>query len=409
MARVYDPAICLEPGGLVAVQATLTNPNNSSQPSSLVATLPAGLTGVEGSCTTDVAGPCTVNSGTVTWNGTLAAGQSVNIFYRARIGANVAPNAQLCINNVGNVNGFMAMAPACVNVVCPVIANIGVSDQKAGSVLVFPYYTSTIGGASDTRISISNTSAAAPTVANQTYVHLFLIDGLTCQQADLFLCLTPNASFSFKASEYDPGNTGYVIAVAVNNQGVPIQNNVLIGNAFVNTPNFADNYGAESFWANSPSVASVSGSTATLFFDGAGYDPVPKQFAVEIQSPVDVAGQQIVTASLNGDLTASSLSGAAQVGTGQAFNEKEVFGSFSAFVTGGCQARGIISTTSPRVPNGLGTLIKTGQAGSLKFNVGGAVGLIMTPRTAAWKGIRTLHKTQATATTLTIPVFIPAC
>lgn len=111
-----------------------------------------------------------------------------------------------------------------------------VSATRAGSLLVFPYYTSTIsntagGGnpftgfstatleaqaSSDTRITISNISNAASTVANQAYVHLFLIDGATCQQADFFLCLTPNASFSFKASEYDPGNTGYVIAIAVN-------------------------------------------------------------------------------------------------------------------------------------------------------------------------------------------------
>ncbi|MBS1809575.1 MAG: hypothetical protein JST84_15555 [Acidobacteria bacterium] len=61
------------------------------------------------------------------------------------------------------------------------------------------------------------------------------------------------------------------------------------------------------------------------------------------------------------------------------------------------------------MPNGLNNLIKTGQAGHLKFNVGGAVGLLLTPRTATWKGIRTLHKTQTTATTLTIPIFVPAC
>ncbi len=241
------------------------------------------------------------------------------------------------------------------------------------------------------------------------YVHLFLIDGSTCQQADLFLCLTPNASFSFKASDYDPGNTGYVIAVAVNAQGVPIQNNVLIGNAFVNTPQFADNYGAESFWANSFAVATVSGNTATLWFDQIGYDAVPKQFAVEIQSPIDAPGQQIVTAGLIGDMTVGPLVGAAQVGTGLAFNEQEKFVSFSSWLTGSCQVRATISTALPRVPNGLGNLIATGQAGHLKFNVMGAVGLIMTPRTAPWRGIRTLHKTQTVATTLTIPIFVPVC
>ena len=153
----------------------------------------------------------------------------------------------------------------------------------------------------------------------------------------------------------------------------------------------------------------MDGNTATLYFDQTGYDAVPKQFAVEIQSPLDAAGQQVVTAGLSGNLASSSMSGAAQVGTGLAFNEKEVFTSFTAWLTGTCQAKGTISTTSPRVPGGLGNLIKTGQAGTLKFNVGAAVGLLLTPRTATWKGIRTLHKTQTVATTITIPIFIPVC
>ena len=328
----------------------------------------------------------------------------MNIIYRARLGAGVATGATLCIANAATVGGIPTALQYCFTLNCP-LTNTRVSDQKAGSVLVFPYYTSTIGGGSDTRLTISNISNGTGT----TFVHLFLLDGVTCQQADLYLCLTPNASFSFKASDYDPGNTGYLIAVAVNAQGVPIQNNVLIGNAFVNTPQFLDNYGAESFWANSTAVATIAGNTATLYFDHVGYDAVPKQFTTEIQSPLDAAGQQIITAGLSGDLTTSTMSGAAQVGTGQAFNEKEVFTSFNQWLTGTCQARATISTTSPRVPNGLGSLIGTGQAGSLKFNVGAAVGLLLTPRTATWKGIRTLHKTQTVATTITIPIFAPVC
>ncbi|MFN7928681.1 MAG: hypothetical protein U0Y68_12160 [Blastocatellia bacterium] len=228
-------------------------------------------------------------------------------------------------------------------------------------------------------------------------------------RAVLFLCLTPNASFSFKASEYDPGNTGYLLAVAVDRNGVPIQNNVLIGNAFVTTPTISDNYGAESFWANSFAVATVNGNAATLYFDQVGYDAVPKQLAVEVQSPLDAVGQQVVTAGLSGDLTTSTISGAAQVGVGQAFNEKEAFASFQNWLTGTCQARGTMTANSPRVPNGLSGLLKTGQAGHLKFNVGGAVGLLLTPRGGAWTGIRTLHKTQTTATTLTIPILVPVC
>ena len=340
---------------------------------------------------------------------TLKNGETVTIQYQALVANGTPPNQLLCINSKGTVAGVDKTVQACGTANCPPNnlnnppANVGVSGQKAGSVLVYPYYTARAATQADTRLTLSNIGAT------ETIAHLFFIDGTSCQQSDFFVCLTPNASFSFKASEYDPGTTGYVIAVAVNGQGVPIQNNVLIGNAFVNTPQFADNYGAEAFWANTPAVAVVNGNLATLQFNNVGYDAVPNQFAVEIQSPLDAPGQQIVTAGLIGDMTIGPLVGAAQVGTGQAFNEQEKFVSFNNWLTGSCQARATISTANPRVPNGLGNLIKSGQAGSMKFNVMGAVGLLMTPRTATWRGIRTLHKTQTVAGVLTIPLFIPVC
>ncbi len=77
-----------------------------------------------------------------------------------------------------------------------------------------------------------------------------------------------------------------------------MQYNGLIGNAFVNDGDYVDNYGAEAFWANSPLVATLNNDTATLFFDNQSYDAVPNQFAIELQSPVDAAGQRVVTVGL---------------------------------------------------------------------------------------------------------------
>lgn len=288
----------------------------------------------------------------------------------------------------------------------------GPSGQRAGSLLVFPYYTSKAATKADTRITISNINNAASTVANQAYVHVFFVDGTTCAQSDFFICLTPNASFSLKASEYDPESTGWLLAVSVDRDGRPIKNNVLIGNAFVSDGNYVDNYGAESFWATFNQVATLNANgTATLQFDGAGgYDRVPNEFAVEIQSPVDVAGQRVVSSSLSGDLTTGQVTGAAQVGTALVYNGNEKpFGSFSAFLSGTCQAFGTVSTTQPRVPNGMAVMIPTGQTGWMRIKVGAAVGLLLTPRTASWKGIRALHKLSFTTATLTIPVFRPVC
>lgn len=417
-ASISDPIVCTATGNTLNVHAELGNPNNGAAAFSFTAPILAPLSGIPGTCVSNF-GTCVVTNNSLTVTGSLPAQQLLTIDYKVRVADGTAPGTPLSITSTGRLdidnNGVFdtndqVVANTTFN--CPTqpaVANTRVSDQKAGSVLVFPYYTSNVAQQKDTRMTISNISNAASTVANQAYVHVFFIDGATCRQADLFVCLTPNASVSFKASEYDPEATGWLLAVAVDAQGRPIQNNNLIGNAFVRDGDYVDNYGAEAFWANSPAVAAIGANTATLFFDGGSYDAVPSQFAVEIQSPVDAAGQRIVTAGLSGDLTTSQLTGASQVGTGLAFNEKEVFGSFNNWLTGTCQAQATIGNTSPRVPNGLGNLIKTGQSGYLKFNVGGAVGLIMTPRTATWRGIRTLHKTALTTSTIVIPIFVPVC
>jgi hypothetical protein len=292
-------------------------------------------------------------------------------------------------------------------------ANVGVSDQKAGSVLAFPYYTSEAG--SDTRLTISNTGNDSATV------HMFFVDK-SCNQADQYICLTANASASFLASEYDPSNSGYLLAVAVDSYGAPIKNNVLIGNAFLNDGNYVGNYGAEAFWANQGSgVLAQDGMSATLVFDGdKGLDALPTQHVAEIQSPNDSVGQRILVAGLAGSIISGNTGAAAsQVGIGVAYNDGEKPGSFSSPFGGNCIKSFIVTPTTPRVPGGLGSiagvnnnaLIPAGRTGTLKWNTNGSVGLILTPKvgTNKWSGIRTLHKTAASSRTLVIPVFTPYC
>jgi hypothetical protein len=297
--------------------------------------------------------------------------------------------------------GLQAICSITINVIQ---IQIRPSDQKVGSVLVYPYYNSKAAPPADTRLTITNVGT------QHAIVHLFFIDGASCQQADQFLCLTPNGSFSFKASEYDPEMTGWLLAVAVDADGNPIQNNSLIGNAFVKDGDYVDNYGAVAFSANSATPATIGAGIATLNFNGAGYDQVPAQFAFEIQSPFDAMGQKVVTVGLNGDLTTSQVSGAAQVGAAQIINgDEKPSGSFSNWLLGGCQASATISLTSPRVPGGMATMIPMGKGGTIRLNVGAAVGLLMTPQTAKWSGIRILHEVTLTSARLTIPIYRPAC
>ncbi|MDQ3011527.1 MAG: hypothetical protein M3X11_12580, partial [Acidobacteriota bacterium] len=116
-----------------------------------------------------------------------------------------------------------------------------VSDQKAGSVLIYNIYTSgaTSGQTQNTRINITNTSTSSGAA-----VHLFFIsDG--CAIADAFICLTATQTATFLASDIDPGVSGYVVAIATDSNGCPVAFNFLIGDEYVKfTSGHAANLGA---------------------------------------------------------------------------------------------------------------------------------------------------------------------
>jgi len=421
-ATLADPLVCNGPGGLVSGTTTLTNPNQTPLPASFTAMLPPQLTAVPGTCNVSVnPGACTIapDGSAVTWNGTLNPEQTVTISYQATVADSIVSGAQLCVNSVGTVASVVANVQACFTVcsagVQSPLANVGVSNQKSGSLLVFPYYNSKSAERKDTRLTLSNAGTKL------AYVHLFFIDGVSCNQADLFVCLTPRAIYSFKASDYDPENTGYALAVVVDNQGRPIAQNGLIGNAFVDEGDVHGNYGAEAFWRHDTALTGINGGVAVLALNGAQYDAAPIQLMAEIQSPVDATGQRIIVAPLSGDFTnglanlgnafPSLNNAAAQVGPGLASNEVEKTVSFTSLLSGGCLKSATISTTFPRVPNGVGSLVPTGKMGLLSFRVGAGVGLLLTPRTSKnrWSGIRPLHKTAMGNAAIAIPVFAPVC
>ncbi len=283
----------------------------------------------------------------------------------------------------------------------------GVSDQQAGWMLVYPYYTSRSSNAKeDTFITITNASSTTTVT-----VHVYFMDGRSCAQADMFLCLTPNASEGFKASELDPDNTGYIIAYVVASTGAmagcpATTSTVLIGSAFVNLPTdgIQGTYGAEAFGSAGASCTVLDPNTAQVTFNA------PNRLAVEIQSPLTIPNQRLVLAGLTGDLN-GTLSGAGQIGTGQIINGNETpSGSFAAWIPNGCQSFGVITNSTPRPPGGVGRIIPAGQVGTIKFNVRAAVGLLMVPNNSSGRaGIRSLHKLGTSATTLTVGIFPGGC
>ena len=282
------------------------------------------------------------------------------------------------------------------------------SDQKPGSLLVFPFYKHDAQNKVDTRLTITNIGKLP------INVHFLFMDGATCTEFDQFVCFTPNASIEWKASQFDPQNKGYVIAYTVDNMGRPIAYNGLIGNGFVNDGEYVGNYSAESF--NSPlligsplGAVATPGLSWTIPFDGFVLDLVPSAFTVDIQSPVNTVNQKIVLAGLTGDAFAGKLSGVTQVGTGLAYNGHEALRSFSPFISGQCFVEKIIDSANPKVTGTLAGLIPKNEVGTLRFNVTAAVGLLMTSNKNTFGGIRTLHKVEVAKSSIIIPLVMPDC
>ncbi|HMX29003.1 MAG TPA: putative Ig domain-containing protein, partial [Blastocatellia bacterium] len=288
-AKIGDPVTCLGSGGTVAVEATVTNAATSSQPATFTATPDQNLFAIANTCTATV-GTCAVDTATnkVNWLGTLAAGQTVTIRYKAQVADALPSGTQVCVTSVAQVgNSVPGSVTACATLNCPA-AGPGalaqtrwpLSDGKPGSVLVYNVYTSSSNpNQQNTRLNLTNTNPALP--AN---VHLFFVDGASCSVADSFICLTPNQTTSFLASDFDPGTSGYVVAVAVDNSGCPLNFNYLVGDEFVK---FASGHAAN---LSAQAVAAIAGglpacdanaSTATLNFDGVSYGVLPHVLATD--------------------------------------------------------------------------------------------------------------------------------
>jgi len=240
------------------------------------------------------------------------------------------------------------------------------SDQQPGSILIYNLYNSSPVNANNenTRINITNINAAAP-----AYIHLFFVDGNTCNVADAFLCLTANQTATFLASDLDPGITGYVVAVATDEAGRPIKFNYLIGDEYVKmfTGHFAS-LGALAIPALTDElfVAANQGISAALIFNGvSNYQRLPQVLAVDnIPAPSDGNDTMIVLNRIGGDY--SIASGRIGAFFGLLYDDAETAYSYS-FNANMCQFRATFSNGFPRTTPRVGTIIPTGRSGWTKI------------------------------------------
>lgn len=293
------------------------------------------------------------------------------------------------------------------------------SGGRSGSVLIFNVYTSSTNmNVENTRISLTNVETSRP-----AYVHLFFVDGATCGVTDAFLCLTVGQTTSFLASDIDPNVTGYILAVAVDQQGCPVNFNYLIGEEYVKfASGHAANLSAEAVTAVGALPVCGAGLTATLVFDGVQFSTLAHVLALDsVASRSDGNDTLLLLNRIGGNLASS----AATLGmlSGILFDDQEMGVTFS-LATGACQFRAVLSNSTLRTNPRIDTLIPAGRTGWLKLWIdgssaqgsaamtGAAINFNLNVR-ASVKAFNQGHNLQALTLTntasLTVPVLPPNC
>ena len=435
--NTIDP--CVGPNTTLTITAKVTHnggvsPQLDNPGPEFVGQLPSLVTAVAGSCTS-TGGTCSISGSQVTWSGSVGVGQTITISYKVKVKSVVVPGNSLCFlsqvhydSDSYGTNNVTVSTTNCVQADCNLTPCTGPDCPMpgpgialpVGSVLVYNFYSSQIinPNVENTRISITNTEAS-----RTAYVHLFFIDGSNCSVADSFICLTPNQTASFLASDIDPGVSGYIVAVAVDREtGCPTSFNYLIGSEYIKLASgHAANLKAESFSAlydGTMAGCDVNSSMAVLNFNGlpGNYSPAPRTLALDyLPSPADGNSTLLILNSFGGNLASSaSLMGDL---FGLLYDDLE--NPYSFVFSGRCQFREKISNSFPRTTPRPFSVMPPGRSGWIRLLtvedraiLGAAINF--NPMAAASVGAfnqgHNLHKLAfTTAASLTIPVLPPSC
>jgi uncharacterized repeat protein (TIGR01451 family) len=403
-------------------QLTVTNNGPGSSQGTITVTdnLPSGITYLS---FTGTGWSCSVGAGnstvTCTYSGTLAVSASTSFSLRVRISAGVQCSmvnvATLSIvgdtNSSNNTARDTTLIDDCTMAMPP---NPGTPGIDPGSILVFPVYTSDPANPAreNTKICLTNTDQVKP-----INVHLFFVDGSTCAVSDSYICLTQNQTGCFNTSEVDPGTMGYLVAVATDSQGCPINFNKLIGDEFVKfSSGHFGNLAAESFQALKDPACDPTAATALLPLDGITYERPGRTLAASsIMSRADGNTTLLVIDRLGGNLTTN----AGTLGSlfGVLYDDSENPFSFS-ISSSSCQIKQVITDNFPRTTPRFTQVVSAGRTGWMKFSAQSDIGILgavfnFNPNSnavsGAFTGGRSLHKLTLGQDSFIIPLFPPSC
>jgi hypothetical protein len=290
-------------------------------------------------------------------------------------------------------------------------ADSPVSDQKAGSILMYNVYASNSANttAENTKINITNTH---PT--RGVNVHLFFVAN-DCSVRDSFLYLTQSQTATFSAADYDPDTMGYLWAVAVNGAGEPISWNYLIGDEYVKfATGHSANLGAEAIahTAQDGTIAARAGdnSSGAIHFNGNDYNRLPRLLAVDnIPSRADGNDTLLIVNGIHSG--ASLVSGMTGAGSVFALLYDDAENAYSTSFSVNCQRKTSMSDSFPLTAPRFSTIIPSGRSGWLKFyttdRLASIIGSVINRGSAnSYSSGHNLHKlTYCDAITVEIPIF----
>ena len=289
-----------------------------------------------------------------------------------------------------------------------------VSDQKAGSVLIFNVYTSDA-----TDIDNQNTKFAITNTAYSTgiSVQVFMIDSLSGSAASFSFCLTQSQTISFQSVDLDPNTEGYAVVVASDSNGVPVMHNHLVGDLYVKfSSGHQAGLGAVGVSAKSVPADLLSESQVDLDFDGERYDRLPLTVAVDsVPSRVNSNDTIIFINRAGGDL----VNGVGEIGNlfGLLYNDAEFAHSFNLY-SPRCQVKMALNANTPRTTPRFTTIVPDGRSGWLRIYssqnraIIGAM-LSYNPGTSgvpsSFTGGHNLHVLTTTSARFTMPVIPSVC
>ncbi|MDX2039904.1 MAG: kelch repeat-containing protein [Acidobacteriota bacterium] len=253
------------------------------------------------------------------------------------------------------------------------------TPDTVGSVLAYPLYNSTctttgtaVNCSTNTTISITNTNAQ-----QTARVRFFFVEATTGIANNIIRTINPNQTLTFLASDVNPSQRGYVLAVAINNSNCPTVFNFLRGSetvtTIVNQRTYSGSVNAIPIRGIVAPTCTASSTSATLSFNGSGYDRFPSQVVADnVTTSSSSTGTLLVVNAVGGNLVGSNrASNFAAPGTllGQVVDASLNSFSFTDSTTSS-QIFTELSRAYPRTSPSFDQIIPSGQTGKLAMYAG---------------------------------------